>query len=198
MLLSNIPVLKTGCSLEFSQIEAMWSQANAAAKDTLVFMWCLNELKLPVGVMETISGSPPFYIKRYILRCIKLLSQHHNMIPAPREPFPTLKSYSHSQYYSVRDFQRSKMQCFEQALATLATEDTTICYEAVQHYQTLTNKHPAKTWQPTLSHLKTFVTKTLDEQHMTLTSRRFGTINSSTLLLKPKDTELSTGLERKA
>ena len=47
LLLSNIPVLKTGCYLEFSQIKGMWNQADAAAKDTLAFMWCLNELKLP-------------------------------------------------------------------------------------------------------------------------------------------------------
>lgn len=33
------------------------------------------------------------------------------------------------------------MQCFDQALANLAMEDTAICYEAMQHYQALTNKH---------------------------------------------------------
>ena len=187
LLLSHLPPLRTGCSLEFSQIEALWNRADAAAKDTLAFMWCINDLKVPVGAMETLSGSPPFYVKRYILRCITLLSQHHNMVPTPRETLPTLRSYSHSQYHAVRDFQRSHPQCFDQALAILATAETTICYEAVQHYQTLINEHPAETWQPTLTHLKNFVTKTLDEQHTTLTNRRFGTISSSTLLLKPKD-----------
>ena len=187
LLLSNISPLRAGCSLDFPQMEALWNQADAAAKDALAFMWCINEFKVPAGVMETLSGSPPFYIKRYILRCIALLGQHHNMVPAPPEPFPTLRSYSHSQYHAVRNFQRSKLECFDQALAILATADTSICYEAVQHYQALINKHPAAIWQPTLSHLRSFVTKTLDEQHTTLTSRRFGTINSSTLLLIPKD-----------
>lgn len=187
LLLSNIPPLRAGCSFDFPHMEALWKQADAAAKDTLAFMWCLNELKVPAGAMETLSGSPPFYVKRYILRCITLLGQHHNMVPAPPEPFPTLRSYSHSQYHAVRNFQRGKLACFDQALATLATTDTSICYEAVQHYQTLINKQPAAIWQPTLSYLKTFVTKTLEEQHTTLTSRRFGTINSSTLSLKPKD-----------
>ena len=197
LLLSNIPALKTGCHLEFSQFEAIWNQADAAAKDTLAFMWCLNDLKVPVGAMETISGSPPFYIKRYILRCLTLLSRHHHMTPAPREAFPTLRSYSHGQYYSVRDFQRSKLPCFDQALATLATADTSICYEAVQHYQAFADLHPEVTLQPTLSQIKHFVTKTLDEQNLTLTSRRFGTINSSTLLLISKDqlTERRTGKE---
>ena len=198
LLLSNIPVLKPGCFLDFSQIEGIWNQADAAAKDTLAFMWCLNELKLPVGVMETISASPPFYIKRYVLRCVKMLNQHHSGVPAPREPFPTLKSYSHGQYHSVRDFQRSHPQCFDQALANLATADTSVCYEAVQHYQTLINKHPGEALQPTLSHLKSFVTKTMDEQHTTLTSRRFGTITSNTLLLKPKDHTIENKIARES
>ena len=187
LMLSHIPVLRTGCSLEFTQIETMWNQADAAAKDTLAFMWCLNELKLPVGVMETISGSPPFYIKRYILRCIKMLSQHHNMVPAPRETLPILRSYSHGQYHAVRNFQRSKSQCFDQALATLATTDTSICYEAVKHYQTLVRENTDVPLQPTLSYLKEFVVRTLEEQNTTLTSRRFGLINSSTLLLTSKE-----------
>ena len=197
LLLSNIPILKTGCYLEFYQIENIWNHANGTAKDTLVFMWCLDELKTPLGVIEALSGCPPFYIKRYILRCITLLAQHHNMIPVPREPFPTLRSYSHGHYHSVRNFQRSKLQCFDHALATLATEDTSICYEAVQHYQTLANQHPNVTLQPTLSQIKDFLTKTLDEQNTTLTSRRFGTINSSTLLFASKDqmTEHRSGKE---
>jgi hypothetical protein len=165
----------------------MWKQVDAAARDTLAFMWCLNELKLPVGVMEIISGSPPFYIKRYILRCIKLLSQHHNMVPAPREPFPTLRSYSHGQYHLVQNFQRSKLQCFDQALATLAIANTSICYETVKHYQTLVNKNPDVPVKPTLSHLKEFVTRTLDAQNTTLTNRRFGLINNNTLLLTSKE-----------
>ena len=187
LLLSNIPVFKPGFHLEFSQFEAIWNQADAAAKDTLAFMWCLNDLKLSLGVMETISGSPPFYIRRYILRCISLLSQHHSMNPVPREVFPTLRSYSHSQYYSVRDHQRSKLPSFDQALATLATADTSICYEAVQHYHDFASRHPDIAMQPTVSQVKSFVAKTLEEQNITLTTRRFGTINSGTLQIKPKD-----------
>jgi hypothetical protein len=79
------------------------------------------------------------------------------------------------------------MHYFDQALVTLATKDTAICYEAVQHYQALINKSPDGTIQPTLSQLKDFVSKTLDEQHTTLSRRRFGTINSGTLMIKPKD-----------
>lgn len=119
-------------------------------------MWCLDELKTPLSVMETLSSSPPFYIKRYILRCVMLLGQHHNIIQIPIESLPTLKSYSHSQYHSVRNFQSRKMQCFDQALATLPTEDTAICYKVVQHYQALTNKHYDCALQPTLSQLKDF------------------------------------------
>ena len=192
LLLSNIPLLTKGAHLDFSQMKGIWNHADAAARDTLAFMWGMGDLKTPLGVMETLSGSPAFYIKRYTLRCFVLLGQHHNMSQLPREPLPTLKSYTHSQFHAVRDFQRSKLHYFDQALNTLATEDTAICYEAVQHYQTLVSKHPSTTIHPTLTQLKDFVTKTLDEQHTTLSKRRFGTINSGTLMLRTKDQPSTT------
>ena len=187
LLLSDIPLLKPGCHLDFTQMQEIWSHANAAAKDLLVFMWSLGELKTPLGVMETLAGSPTFYIRRYVFRCMVLLGQHRNITQLPREPFPTLRSYTHSQFITVREFQRNNMHCFDQALVTLATEDTAICYEAVQLYQALVNKHPPGTIFPTLTQLKDFVTKTLDEQQITLSKRRLGTINSGTLMITPKD-----------
>lgn len=105
LLLSNIPLLKPGCQLEFSQIQEIWSHADAAARDMLAFMWSLGELKAPLGVMETLTGSPTFYIRRYILRCLALLSTQHTMMQVPREPYPILKSYTHSQFITVKDFQ---------------------------------------------------------------------------------------------
>ena len=187
LLLNDIPLLKPRCQLDFSQMQEIWSHADAAAKDMLVFVWSLGELKAPLGVIETLTGSPGFYIRRYVLRCIVLLGQQHNMMKIPREPFPTLKSYTHSQFITVKDFYRSNMHCFDQALVTLATEETAICYEAVQHYQALVNKYPNGLIQPTLSQIKEFVTETLDEQQTTLSRRRFSTINSGTLQLTPKD-----------
>lgn len=100
----------------------------------LAIMWSLGQLKTPLGVMETISGSPAFYINRYILWCFVLLGQQHNMISIPKESFPTLRSYTHSQFQSFRDFQRSNMHCFNQAMITLAAKYTAINYEALQHY----------------------------------------------------------------
>ena len=190
LLLSSIPLLKPGCHLSFAQMQELWTYADPAAKDTLAFMWSLGDLKTPLGVMETLTGTPAFYIKRYILRCIGLLGQHRNMSQMPREPFPTLKSYTHSQFHSVRDFQRHNMQVFDQALNTLATQDTAPCYEAVQHYEAFINKYPDSTIHPTVGQLKDFVTKTLDEQHTTLSKRRFGTVNSGTLMIIPKDQRL--------
>ena len=187
LLLSGVPLLKTGCHLEFSQMQQIWSHADAAAKDTLAFMWSMGELKTPLGVMETISAAPTFYIKRYICRCFVLLGQQHNMISIPKEPFPTLRSYTHNQFHGVKEFQRNNAHCFDQALITLATEDTTVCYDAVQQYQALVSKIPEGVVHPTLSQLKDFVSKTLDEQQETLSRRRFSTINSGTLQLKAKD-----------
>lgn len=73
LILNNIPLLKRGCNLELTHVQEIWSHANVAAPNTLVFMWCLGEPKTHVGVMEMLIGSPPFYIKIYILRCVKLL-----------------------------------------------------------------------------------------------------------------------------
>ena len=33
MLLNNIPLLKTGCHIEFSQMQEIWTHADATAKD---------------------------------------------------------------------------------------------------------------------------------------------------------------------
>lgn len=120
--------------MEFNQVQEIWSQENVVPRDTLVFMWCLGKLKTPLGVMEMLTNSPPFYIRGYILRCIKLQGQHHNMANSPRESPPILKSYSHGQYHLFKKFQQSKIECFNQAMATLAAEDTTICFEVVQQY----------------------------------------------------------------
>ena len=130
LVLNNIPLLRAGCNLELSQVQEIWGHANVVARDTLVFMWCIGELKTPLGVMEILSGSPPFYIRRYILRCVRQLGQHHNMASIPREPLPTLRSYSHGQYHIIKNLQRSQVECFNQAMATLAAEDTAVCCEA--------------------------------------------------------------------
>ena len=184
LVLNNIPLLRVGCNLELGQLQEIWNHANAVAKDTLVFMWCLGDIKTPLGVMEVILGSPPFYVKRYILRCVKLLGQHHRMTKGSKEPLPSLRSYSHGQYHLIKNLQRSKMDYFNHALATLSAEDTTVCFEAVQQYQAFTTKHPDPNLQPTLSQLKDFVNGTLEDQQATLASRKFGVIKSGILLFQ--------------
>ena len=191
LILSNVPLLKTGCNLAFDQVQEIWSQANAAARDTLVFMWCLGDLKTPLGTMEMLTGSPPFYIKRYILRCIKLLCQHHTMASLPREPLPTLRSYPHGQHHFIKKLQQTKIESFRRAMSTLAAEDTAICFEAVQQYQALRNQDPKPTLQPTLSELKDFVNSALEAQQSTLTNKKFGAITSGTLLFRPRSHNLN-------
>lgn len=184
LLLSNIPLLKTGCKLEFAQMKEIWSQANAAARDTLVFMWCLGEIKTPLGVIEMLTASPPFYVKRYILRCVKLWAQHRNITRVPRESLPILKSYSHGQFHLIRRMQRDYTKEFNQALLTLAAEDTAICFEAVQQHQAVTIQHP--TIQPNLSQVKDFVNATLEAQQTAISHKYFGALNSGTLLFQPR------------
>ena len=198
LVLSNLPLLKIGCTLGFNQVQEIWSKANAAARDTLVYMWCLGDLKTPLGAMEVLAGSPPFYIKRYILRCIKLLCQQHNMASMPREPLPILKSYSHGQYHLIKKLQETNFDCFSKAMTTLAAEDINICFEAVHQYQILSTKHPNPTLQPTLSELKDFVNTTLEAQQSTLAKKRFGAISSGTLRFRPRSATLKSAHQPKS
>ena len=185
LLLGGVSLLQAGCNLELIQVKQIWDRADATTKDTIAFMWCLGEIKLPHGVMEVISGCPPFYIKRYVLRCIKLLAQYPPQPEILKEPLPTLRSYSHGQYHLIKNLQRSQAKCFQQALNTLAEEDMTICYEAVRVYQDMASKHLYPNLSPTPNQIKQFASKTFEEQQATLSSHRFGTINSGTLLMIP-------------
>ena len=158
--------------------------------------WCSCGAGWPQNIlraMEILTGSPPFYIKRYILRCITLLGQHHNMASLPREPLPILKSYSHGQYHHIKKLQQSKIECFSKTMTTLATEDINICFEAVQQYQTLSTQLPNPTLQPTLSDLKHFVNSTLEAQQSTLAKKKFEAINNGTLLFRPRSVTLNQG-----
>lgn len=61
-------------------------------------------------------------------------------------------------------------------------EDTTICFKAASRHQWLLEQFPNHSILLILFQLKEYVTQTLEEQHITITTRRFGTINQSTIL----------------
>ena len=63
LVLNNIPLRKAGCNLELSRLEEIWRHTNVVARNTLVFMWCLSDLKTPLGVMEVLLGCPLFTSK---------------------------------------------------------------------------------------------------------------------------------------
>ena len=62
----------------------------------------------------------------------------------------------------------------------------TTCYDAVRLYQDMASKHSYPNLSPTVNQIKQFASKTFEEQHATLSSHRFGTINSGTLLMTPR------------
>ena len=187
LLLSGLSLFPTSCRLDSKHAKRIWDKADATTKDTIVFMWCSEELKMPLGTMEVLFACPPFYIKRYVLRCIKLLGQHSKHPEILKEPLPTLQSYSHGQYHFIGNFQKSKLNWFQQALTTLAVEDIVVCYGAVKMYQEMANKHENLNLSPTVSQLKRFATRTFEEQQTTLSRKRFGTINSGTLFIPPRE-----------
>lgn len=174
---SNLPLLKRGITLNLMQFKALWEQADPRAKDTLAFMWALGVYKLPLGTVEVVTGSPPFYIRRYILRSIAWLAQHkatqakdNNINQTLPNPHP----YTHSQKIEISKLQDKHKTIFQQAIDALRREDTTICYEAVRRHQWLLEHHPNQQTNVPLPQLKEYVTQTLEEQQIPLTKGRFG------------------------
>lgn len=164
LLLGGVSLLQAGCRLDSVQAKQIWDKADAAAKDTIVFMWCMEEIKLPLGAMEVLSACPPFYIKRYVLRCIKLLAQHLKKPEILKEPLPTLRSYSHGQYHLIKNLQKNKPYWVQHALKTLAAEDVTVCYEVVKMFREMADQHEHLNISPTVTQLKQFATRTFEEQ----------------------------------
>lgn len=185
LLASHLPLPKRGVNLSLLQFQQLWEHANSRAKDTLAFMWTVSDIKLSLGTIEVVTASPPFYIRRYILRSIAWLAQHqatqdkeHNN----NQILPILRPYNHTQKMEITKLQYKHETIFHQALDILRNEDTTICFEAVRRHQWLLEHHSEKQTNVTLPQLKEYVTQTLEEQQMTTSKGRFGTIHHGTIL----------------
>ena len=134
LMANNLPMLKRGITLKLPQFKDLWDQASPRAKDTLAFMWAVGDLKLPLGIIEIVTGSPPFYIRRYILRSIAFLTQHKAIqarIHITSQPLPTLRPYTHSRKLEITKLQHQNETLFQHAMGTLKTENTKICFEVV-------------------------------------------------------------------
>ena len=184
LLTSNLPLLKKVIRLDLIQFKTLWEHANSKAKDTLAFMWALGDIKLSLGIMEVVTGSPPFYIRRYILRGIAWLAQHkaiqikeHNT----NQSLPTLRPYTHSQKIEISKLQNKHRAIFQEATEGLRKEDTTICFEAVKRHQWLVAHYPEQSIHITVNQLKEYATQTLEEHQNTISKGRFGTIDHGTI-----------------
>ena len=185
LLISRVPLIKTGTVLSKAQFEQIWQVADATARDTLTFMWVTGDIKLPTGVIEVVTGSPPFYVGRFVLRTLTFISHHHasyyNHTPAHR--LPNLKPYPKPMFNQIRELVKNQPITFNQALATLTTEDTTICYEAVKQYTWLQERHPHRIPGPyTIQQIKEYVMRVIREKEMAISTRRFGTPSQRTIL----------------
>lgn len=162
---SDLPLLKRGIILNLMQFKALWDQANPRAKDTLAFMWALSDVKLPLGTMEVVTGSPPFYIKRYIMPSVAWLAQD-KAIQAKghitNQSLPTLRPYTHYQKIEISRLQYKHKTLFQQATDILRRVDTTVCFEAVKCHQWLLEHHPSQQTNVILPQLKEYVTHTLE------------------------------------
>lgn len=148
-------------------------------------MWAVGDIKLPLGSIEVITRSPPFFIRRYILWNIAFLAQHHiNHVKGNSlsHKLPSLRPYTHSQKGEIVKLQHQNKEIFQKAVNALRGEDTSICFEAVRRHQYLVEHHPNRSTPVALFQLKEYVTQTLDDQQSAITTRRFGTINHGTIL----------------
>ena len=154
LLTSNLPLPKKGTTLRLLEFQELWENATSRAKDTLAFMWTVGDIKLPLGTIEVVAGSPPFFIRRYILRSIAGLAQHqaaqdkgYNI----NQTLPTLRPYNHSQKMEITKLQYKHEIVFQTSHRDPEGEDTTICYEAVRRQQWLLEHHPEKQTNVTTS-----------------------------------------------
>lgn len=154
-------------------------------------MWTVSDIKLSLGTMQVVTASPPFYIRRYILRSVAWLAQHqatHDKGHNVSQILPTLRPYNHTQKIEITKLQYKHESVFKQAIDTLRGEDTTICFEAVRRHQWILEHHPEKQLNVTLPQLKEYVTQTMEEQQITTNKGRYGIVNHGTILrVRPTD-----------
>lgn len=140
---------------------------------------------MPIGTIEVVAGSPPFYVGRFVLRTLSLISHHHSVYynHTPLHRLPSLKPYPSAVLHHIKEQVKNQPITFNQALKTLTTEDTTICYEAVQQYTWLRERHPHRLPGPyTIQQIKEYVMRVIKEKETTISTRRFGTPNPRTIL----------------
>lgn len=185
LLTSNLPIIRKGASLNQDQFGKLWTHADSKAKDTLAFMWAVGDLKLPLGCIEVTTGSPPFFIKRYILCSIASMGQHQaNQMRGYNinHALPSLRSYTHSQKLEISKLQQQHKATFQHAVSALRGEDTAVCFEATRRHQWLLDHYPNLPTQVSMFQLKEYVNQTLEDQQVTINTGRFGTINQRTIL----------------
>jgi hypothetical protein len=166
LVVSNVLLVKPGTFFSRAQFEQMWQMADATARDTLAFMWVTGEMKLPTGVMELVSGSPPFYAGRFVLRALTFISRHYAdyYSNTPLHRLPNLQSYTKTTFHQIKELVKNQPLTYGQALKSLIDEDTTICYEAVQQYTWLQERHPHKIPGPyTIQQIKDYVLRVIRE-----------------------------------
>ena len=182
---SRVPLLRPGTTLSKPQFEHIWEMADPTARDTIAFMWVTGDIKMHVGIMELVTGSPPFYIGRFVLRTLSFISHHYSTYynHTPLHRLPTLKSYPNNVFRQIREFVRTQPITFTQALKNLTLEDTTICHEATQQYKWLHERHPHRLPGPySVQQIQEYAIKVIREKDIAISTRRFGTTSTRTIL----------------
>ena len=121
LLLSlNLPLLYPSSQLTPDQFSRVWIDADATARDLLVFMWYTKDIILPLGYIELHTGSPPFYLSRFSLQAISLIHEHHILFTSNLGyKIPEFKPYSTVDYHTIKDLQPHKKTLSHKAYGSL-------------------------------------------------------------------------------
>ena len=106
-------------------------------------MWYTKDIILPLGYIELLTGSPPFYLSRFSLRAIFLIHEHHILFTSNLGyKISKFKPYSTADYHTIKDLTAAQENTFTQSLQFLETEDVEILHETVANYNSLAKTYP--------------------------------------------------------
>ena len=187
---SNLPDLKTRSHLSKEEFQALWTQANSAARDLLTFMWVIKDLLVPKGIVEITTTNPAFYITRFCVAGLTHINHHHEQFYTNienRNCLPQIEPYDPEVTKEIQQMANDQFPDFLSALDSLAAEDTTLLHEASHQHQNLARKFPDSF--PGAFHriqLHGYVTRALEDRKHTLEQRQISTPHARTLLYLPQ------------
>jgi hypothetical protein len=142
---SNLSDIKIQNHIFKEEFQELWSQANPAARDFLIFMWALKDLVLPKGLAEITSTNPNFYLTRFCISALTHIQRHHEEFYTNienRNSLPQIEPYDLDLVKEIQEMADSNFPKFLSTLDTLVGKATSLLYQAIHLHQDLVRKYP--------------------------------------------------------